>query len=253
MATNPLFDTDGALEEQNIVDGLVRESIQIHGRDVFYLPRKLFDEDALLTEDAQSYFDDAVPIDMYLKSFDSFSSMGSQLSNFGVIIPDTLTFTVSITTFLELVAANYNQTLGFNKNGDPEPFTRPREGDLIYFPVNKRCFEITFTDKWTALYPLGALYMYDMTCELYQYSGEKFSTGIHEIDSIVPDLSQDIFDWSITTEDGHPILTEDGNYIVAEKYDSLLIDPLDQSDEIQTEADAVLTWTELDPYQDGPF
>ena len=32
-------------------------------------------------------------------------------------------------------------------------------------------------------YPLGTLYTWDVTCELFEYSNERISTGIPEIDS----------------------------------------------------------------------
>jgi hypothetical protein len=55
--------------------------------------------------------------------------------------------------------------------------TRPREGDLIYFPLSKSLFEINFVEHENPMYPLGKLYTYQITAELFTYSYEKIITG----------------------------------------------------------------------------
>jgi hypothetical protein len=47
---------------------------------------------------------------------------------------------------------------------------RPREGDLIYFPLSKSLFEINFVEHENPFYPLGKLYSYQITAELFTYS-----------------------------------------------------------------------------------
>jgi hypothetical protein len=53
---------------------------------------------------------------------------------------------------------------------------RPREGDLIYFPLSKSLFEINFVEHENPFYPLGRLYSYFITAELFTYSYEKINT-----------------------------------------------------------------------------
>ena len=67
---------------------------------------------------------------------------------------------------------------------------RPMEGDLIYFPYNKKCFQITFVEHESPFYPGGTLPQFVLTCDLLEYSNEIFITGIPEIDSIEDKLSQ---------------------------------------------------------------
>ena len=67
---------------------------------------------------------------------------------------------------------------------------RPMEGDLIYFPYNKKCFQITFVEHESPFYPGGTLPQFVLTCDLLEYSNEIFITGIPEIDSIEDNLSQ---------------------------------------------------------------
>jgi hypothetical protein len=61
--------------------------------------------------------------------------------------------------------------------------TRPREGDLIYFPLSKSLFEINFVEHENPLYPLGKLYSYQITAELFTYSYEKIETNVTAINS----------------------------------------------------------------------
>ena len=67
---------------------------------------------------------------------------------------------------------------------------RPFEGDLIYFPYNKKVFQITFVEHESPFYPGGTLPQFVLTCDLLEYSNEIFITGIPEIDSIEDNLSQ---------------------------------------------------------------
>jgi hypothetical protein len=55
--------------------------------------------------------------------------------------------------------------------------TRPREGDLIYFPLSRSLFEINFVEHESPFYPLGKRYSYFLTCEMFSYSMEKIATG----------------------------------------------------------------------------
>lgn len=67
---------------------------------------------------------------------------------------------------------------------------RPFEGDLIYFPYNKKVFQITFVEHESPFYPGGTLPQFVLTCDLLEYSNEIFITGIPEIDSIEDNLTQ---------------------------------------------------------------
>jgi len=60
---------------------------------------------------------------------------------------------------------------------------RPREGDLIYFPLGRRFFEIKFVEHEQPFYQLGKGYTYELQCELFEYEDEIVDTSIDEIDS----------------------------------------------------------------------
>ena len=65
--------------------------------------------------------------------------------------------------------------------------TRPKEGDLIYFPLGERLFEIKRVESEKPFYQLGTNYVYELSCELYEYENELIDTSIEEVDSTVED------------------------------------------------------------------
>lgn len=160
--------------EQNLIEDLIIESIRIYGHDVWYMPRTLGAKDELLNEDDLSLFTDAFMIEMYIKNVEGFEGEGDFLSKFGLQIRDSITFTVSMRKFTEDVGA-YNEEI------------RPKEGDVIYFPLNRKMFEIQHVEHEAIFYQMGSLQTYDLRCELFEYSGERFQTGLNFIDELWED------------------------------------------------------------------
>ena len=66
--------------------------------------------------------------------------------------------------------------------------TRPREGDLLFFPLGNRLFEVKFVEHEDPFYQLGKNYIYKLECELFEYEDEVIDTSIPEIDTKVEDL-----------------------------------------------------------------
>ena len=66
--------------------------------------------------------------------------------------------------------------------------TRPREGDLVFFPLGNRLFEVKFVEHEDPFYQLGKNYVYKLQCELFEYEDEVIDTGVEEIDTKVEDL-----------------------------------------------------------------
>ena len=167
MATNLYFQNVSSHAEQELINSLTSEVIQIHGLDVFYLPRTLVKEDLLMGEDVLSKFSTVYEIEMYLKSTEGFGGEGDLVSKFGLDVRDEVIFTVHRDRF-ELAT----------------DMSKPLEGDLIYLPINKGLFEIKFVEHEQPFYQSGKNYSFDITCELFQYAEEQLDTGVSEIDSI---------------------------------------------------------------------
>lgn len=201
------------------------------------MPRTLTNKDELYGTDDNSSYNEAILVELYIKNVDGFGGDGSFMSKFGLEIRDQVTFTIAKRVFEDEI-------------GIARDFIRPREGDCIYFPLNKKIFQIKYVDNKPIYYPLGALQMYDLTCELFEYSGEQFNTGIPEIDDIQDKLSLNIFDYGILTQDNFMIATEDGDYLVLETYSIETIDPSADNDNIEAEALEFLDFSERDPFSE---
>ena len=200
MATNLFFNNYAFSQEQNLIEDLIIESIQIYGYDCYYLPRTLVAEDTLFGEDTLSKFDNAYSLEMYVKSVDGFEGEGDFLSKFNIEIRDEMVLTVSQRRFGEEVDV-FNTT---------EDIGRPSEGDLIYFPLNNKIFEVKFVEHESIFYQMGSLQTYDLRCELFEYSHERFDTGINVIDSVETAFSGDMLDFQLLDEEGNELITEDG-------------------------------------------
>lgn len=238
MATNIFFRNYDNSMEQQLLEDLIIESIRQYGEDMFYIPRKLGNFDPIFGEDDQSSYENTYLCELYIKSVDGFEGDGTFLSKFGLEIRDRATFTIAKRVFEEEIGAN-------------EDMPRPNEGDLIYFPLNKKCFQIKYVEKFSMFYPLGTLPTYDLQCELFEYSGENMNTGIEEIDSLQKDFSINAIEYVLRDEDGSILLDTDGNYLVQESYlQNEMITDTEDNELIQKEGDEILDFSSKDPFSE---
>ena len=182
MATSTYFNHYNNITEQRLLEDLVIESIKLYGHDVYYIPRTSVNEDLVLGEDVLEKFSSYYFIEMYLNNIEGFEGEGDFLSRFGLEVRDEATFIMSQRRFQEV---------------NNSSMVRPLEGDLIYFPMAKDLFQIKFVEHERPFHPLGTLPMWEMLCERYQYSHEKFDTGISTIDEIER-LSSYVVDLTLT-------------------------------------------------------
>lgn len=231
MATNVFFNNFKSSMEQKLLEDLVIESIRIYGEDVFYIPRNIGNFDQLYMADDVSYYTKPYLIEMYIKSVDGFSGDGNFMSKFGfgLEIRDQIIFSVARRVFMDEVGNICN-------------IIRPREGDLIYFPLNDKCFQIKYVNKMEMFYQLGALQTWEMTCELFEYSDEMFSTGIPSIDALQTDYSTDMLDYIFTDEDGSSFTDEEGNVIVDDAYDLESITTIGINTTLWDESSPFVNW-----------
>jgi hypothetical protein len=238
MSTNFFFNNYQASQEQLLLENLIIESIKIYGEDMYYIPRKLNNYDSVYGADDQSSYENAYMIEMYIKSIDGFTGDGSFMSKFGLEIRDRVIFSMAQRIFNEEVATFTNQI-------------RPNEGDLIYFPLNKKCFQIKYVSKYEMFYQLGALQTWEVTCELFEYAGETMNTGIPEIDILQKKFDTNQYHWAIKDETGAMLLDEEGNILVLEGSSINDLIPSAENDEIQAESDLFVDFTHQDPFSEG--
>ena len=269
MATSVYFDK-GTNNEQTLYENLIIEQLKIFGHDVYYMPRTLVKEDSLFGEDVLSKFDDAYSIEMYMEELEGYGGEKELVGWFGFEIRDEVTFVVAKRRWDDVVSADNNLIVT----------TRPNEGDLIYFPRQKRLFQINFVDHDDPFYQVDNLPVYKLACSTYEYSSEIIDTGITEIDKVEDEASLDALFYQFTLEQtadynenmaledgdllleetagdnilsetdsaGNSLITEYGDYLISEEY---VIDTIDANAEnifIQTQADSVINFTEKNPF-----
>lgn len=287
MATNVYFNHFSYGREQDLIEDLTIESIKVYGHNVKYIPRTIVARDNLYGEDSLSTFNDAADVEMYIKNVEGFDGEGDLLSRFGLQIRDEMTFTVARKRFNQIRTEKLMSEVGYNylnedadtnspsrqfltgnnetesiilesgtANGYSITTNRPTEGDLIYFPMVDKLFEIKFVEHEQIFYQTGRLQTYDIRCELFEYSSERLDTGYNEIDGVEDQFSLDVLanELLLDGQDGG-VLGEDGDAILVE----FTIEDQDaqaNNDEIlrqQIVSDDIIDFSEADPWSEGRF
>ena len=220
MATSAYFRNYNNFNEQNLIDDLVIESIKIYGIDVTYISGEFNNRDEVFNEDDMPFYDEKYEFEAYVKNVDGFEGEGDFLSKFGLEIRDQVTFTVAIRTFERYVTRTNQNKL------------RPRENDIIWLPLNQKMYRITYVEHESVFYQTGKLQVYDVKCELMEFSNERFDTGIYEIDHY--------FDSVKTTSD-----------TVSTLEDLEETDPLAQNLVFENVADDIIDFSEIDPFSES--
>lgn len=235
MPVSTFFNNYGASGEQALLDSLIVESIRIYGEDMYYVPRELANFDKLYGEDDSSRYDEAIGIEIYLRSNQGFLGNKDMIKKIaGIDIDDEIKFIIARTTFDQLI-------------GTTRGFVRPREGDLIFFPLNNKAFQITFVSKYEIFYQLGSLYTWEVSCMLFEYSGEKINTGLGDIDALEARGTVDIYDYAVHTEADEVIVTEANEVWTTTDQILTNVDPLADNDFLNEKAVTLDDWAQEDP------
>lgn len=272
MATNKYFRPFTFGRQQDLAEDLIVQSIKIYGIDVKYMPRTLVNPDALLGEDVSSAFNDAIDIEMYIKNTQGFEGEGDFLSKFNLEIRDSITFVMARKRWeqvsnekvltevgynIQLEDANTNEWGNSNalrlEAGESELYqtihSRPYEGDWIYFPLNRKLYEIKFVENEQVFYQHGKLYTYELNCELVDRLGT-IATGNTEIDAIGTLYDPDILQYQITLEsEVGSVLNEDGESILWE-YRIETKDALANNEYFTTKSFDYLDFSERNPFSE---
>lgn len=175
---NPFF-LQGSKSEQSLIQSLVNEQLRMYGVEVYYLPRKYVTERKVIKEVIESKFDNAYPIEAYVDTYEGYEGQGTILSKFGVQPLNDLNLIISKERFETYISPLIKNL------PDIKLSTRPKEGDLIWFPLGDRLFEIKFVEHEKPFYQLQKTYVYELRCELFRYEDEILDTGVGEIDDNV--------------------------------------------------------------------
>jgi hypothetical protein len=172
---NPFF-LQGSKSEQGLIQDLINEQLRMYGVEVYYLPRKYITEKTIIRELIESKFTNAYPIEAYVNSFDGYGDNPTILSKFGIQALNEITLTISRERF-----KNYISPLLKNQP-NIKLSSRPKEGDLVWFPLGDRLFEIKYVEHEKPFYQLQENYTYELRCELFRYEDEIIDTDVEDID-----------------------------------------------------------------------
>ena len=247
MAVNKFFHDSNKTSiaaERNLYKDLVKEAIQIHGHDVYYVNRTFVNEDTLFGEDNSSTFSESQLIEMYVENAEGGLEGEKELvSKFGLDIKDEVTFVVSKERFQDItkqivLESGTSETFGallledgttisesaYLVNEDESTDAdRPLEGDLVYHPIMGKMFEISFVDHDQPFFQLDNNPVYKLKCRLFEYGSEALDTGVTAIDQVETDSSLDSLAYQFTLEQTgtftEEIALEDGNLLLLDRTD----------------------------------
>lgn len=167
--------------EQSLLFNVTQELINNHGVDVYYIENKYVNVDSIYGEDRKPNLTNATKIVVYINAAAQPYDTGPTFSKFGFFNPSNIDLVVS--------RKEWNEIFGT---------LRPLEGSLIYIPSwdvtgPNDFLKIDFVDKYAAdnFYPLGITPTFTLQCSKWQYASETVATGIPDIDSILPNFSND--------------------------------------------------------------
>ncbi len=185
MALNPFFQ-QGTRAEQNLVQSLINEQLKIYGVEIYYIPRDFIRTNTVIREVVQSEFTDSYPLEAYVENYEGFQGSNDLMTKFGVRVTDELNLVISKERYdsyiKPLLEGKYN-----NDSTKVKLFSRPKEGDLIWFPYSDTIFEIKYVEHEQPFYQLKETYVYQLRCEVFEYDNEVIDTGIVDIDDNVKD------------------------------------------------------------------
>ncbi len=181
MALNPFF-LQGSPDEQRLMQSLIDEHLSMFGVDVYYIPRKMIDTDDVLGEVQSSKFNDAYIIEAYLNNFEGYAKGSDIMTKFGINLQNEITLTISRERYEDFIAPFIVTHNAKNAGTDILLGERPKEGDLIFFPLGERLFEIKHVEHENPFYQLGKNYIYELQCELFRYEDEQFDTNVSFVD-----------------------------------------------------------------------
>jgi hypothetical protein len=182
MALNPFF-LQGSANEQYLLQDLINEHLKTYGIEIYYIPRKVLGQDNIIREIETSKFDDNFAIEAYLENFEGYAPGSDIMTKFGINLQNEVTLTLSKERFEEFIQPFMAEVDDSQMLID----SRPREGDLVYFPLGERLFEIKRVEHEQPFYQLGTNYTYKLECELFQYENETLDTSIDQIDKVIQD------------------------------------------------------------------
>ena len=235
MAVSTFFDNFTHDGYQQLLQDLGTQMIQRYGVDAYYMPRSHVNIDKLWLEDTLSQFDQATPIEVYIKTFSGWQGEGDLMQKFGISMADQITFSMMRNRWQQ-------EFTNFQPN-----LIRPLEGDFIYLPLTRALFEVKFVEHESNFYQTGLLTYYDIKAERVNYSNEDLKTGVAEIDNIQSKFSNAADDYFLSDQQGDHFVDQSGDGLVEGQYTPDNIDGTTQNSFFSKEGKAFIDFSKTNP------
>ena len=215
MAKSEYFSTINYVPEQNLIFDINQEIINIHGVEIYIIPNAYANVDLLFGEDRKPNLTEAVKIVAIIKDPGIAFDGEPMFSKFGFYNPAQINIEISRKEWTDLYGT-----------------LRPTEGSLVYIPAwdvtgPADFLKIDYVDKFkpSGFQPTGITPSFTLQCSKWVYSSETIATGVPEIDSKMPEFSNDAAV-------------------------NLNLNPTEQNDAgvLQTTAAPIITFTEDNPF-----
>jgi hypothetical protein len=93
-------------------------------------------------------------------------------------------------------------------------------------------FVIKYVNQTAIFYQMGDLQIWDISCDVWEYSNERFTTGNPEIDSI-----EELYSVANVTDEN--------------VFEAAMLDVFATNKEFQEEGSGILDWSNVDPFSEG--
>lgn len=206
MATNKYINHTSANNDQSLQEQLIIESIQIHGVDIYYVPRDGNEDaaiDKIYGENSTSSFTKAYEIEAYIKDAGAWTENSDYLSKFNLQMTEKNTLVISMKRFRSITGLD-----------------RLYEGDILYVQgFSDSLYVVTHVVHDSNLWSLGKLNYWEVQFDLLNYSNQRLRTGIAAIDKFEAQntAANAIYLQTITTTtNGTTTVNGSGNFVINE-------------------------------------
>jgi len=170
---NPYLSFPAKKSEKDLLFNLARETIAIHGIEVWYIRNDYVNVDKLFGEDRQPVLDNATKIVMLLNNAKDGTAGSIMYTKYGFSDHTTVSLSISIKEWYNHFPVK----------------SRPNEGDILFIPDwgewgPSDLYKITFVDKSAigGYFPLGEKFAFELEAEKWNYASEHLKTGIASLD-----------------------------------------------------------------------
>jgi hypothetical protein len=199
MPRSEYFNHVANTNERNLLLDLSQEVINLHGVDVWFIPNTYVNVDDLYGEDRKPNLTNAIKIVVHVPNAAGYEG-NPEFSKFGFFNPANLDLVVSRKEWQDVAGT-----------------LRPTEGSIIYVPAwdsfgPTDFLKVDFVDKFEVggFFPLGIHHTFTLQCSKWAYSSEDISTGVDEIDTQIPNFTNDI----VINPNGNPTDHKDNAAVI---------------------------------------